>query len=124
MKSQPTTITCSNIFEIFAQSGPVKFDDVFASGGFTTGPYFKVLLMMAWGGVGWGCNNVHVCCLTCDATLILRSCLGGVGWGGLGRCKNVHVCCLTCDATLILRSCLGGVGWCGVGGVKSFMYVA
>ena len=26
---------------------------VSASGGFT-GPYFKVLLMMAWGGVGWG----------------------------------------------------------------------
>ena len=36
-----------------------------------------------------GCNNVHynvhVCCLTCDATLMLRSCLGGVGWGGVGH---------------------------------------
>ena len=39
---------------------------------------------VGWGGVGWGgvggCSNVHVCCLTCDATLMLRSCLGGVGW--------------------------------------------
>ena len=38
-----------------------KYVHVYASGGFT-GPYFKVLLMMAWGGVGWG----------------------GVGWGGVG----------------------------------------
>ena len=40
--------------------------------------------MLGWGGVG-GCNYVHVCCLTCDATLMLRSCLGGVGWGGVGH---------------------------------------
>ena len=55
-------------------------------------PIFKVLLMMAWGGVGWGgCNNVHVCCLACDATLVLRSCLGGVGWG---RGCNICSCML------------------------------
>ena len=36
-----------------------------------------------WGG---GCKIVHVCCLTCDATLMLRSCLGGVRWGGVCVC--------------------------------------
>ena len=44
---------------------------------------------MGWGG---GCNNVHVCCLTCDATLMLRSCLGGgVGWGGGGVITFLYV---------------------------------
>ena len=39
---------------------------------------------MGWGGVG-GCNNVHVTCVACDATLMVRTMMwGGVGWGGVG----------------------------------------
>ena len=91
---------------------------VCASGGFT-GPYFKVLLMMAWGGVGWGgvggCNNVHVCCLTCDATLMLRSCLGGVGWGMLAFMWSWARCgCCVEHAVHVTLPVWGG----GCGGVR------
>ena len=38
---------------------------------------------MGWGGV---CNNVHVTCVTCDATWLRPTMMwggvgGGVGWG-------------------------------------------
>ena len=69
---------------------------------------------VGWGGVGWGgvITFMSVCCLTCDATLMLRSCLGGVGWGGVVTFMYLLNLCCYADATLML-------GWGGVGGCNN-----